>query len=127
MEPSGYVDRPDYRVDILPRRNQVRVTANGTLLAESTACLLIDEQDHGLVFYVPRADVRMDELVVSDHTSRCPYKGTASHWSLRDGSADNIAWSYEEPYPEVARIAGYIAFYQSRVSLEVGSAPYLPR
>jgi uncharacterized protein (DUF427 family) len=66
----------------------------------------------------------MEELVATDHRTRCPYKGNASHWSLRDGRADNIAWSYEDPYPEVARIAGYVAFYQDRVSLEVGTAPY---
>ena len=53
MEASGFVDRPDYRVDILARRNRVTASVGGQVLAESERCLLVDEQDHGLVFYFP--------------------------------------------------------------------------
>ena len=60
MEPSGFEDRPDYRVDLLARRNRITVTADGEVLADSTRCLLVDEQDHGLVFYFPPDDVRLD-------------------------------------------------------------------
>ena len=35
----------------------------------------------------------------------------------------DVAWSYEQPFPEVARIANYIAFYQDRVHVELGQAP----
>ena len=123
MEQSGYVDRPDYRVDILPRRNAVRAWWGDTLLAETTRSLLVDEQDHGLVFYFPRDDVRMEHFKPTDHTTRCPFKGWASYWSL-EGEADgeNLAWSYEDPYPEVARLRDHVAFYQDRVRVEVGQA-----
>ncbi|MBA2283022.1 MAG: DUF427 domain-containing protein [Acidimicrobiia bacterium] len=124
VQPSGFVDRPDYRVDILRRRNCVTVRFDDTLLAESTACLLVDEQDHGLVFYFPRHDVRLDELTPTDRTSVCPFKGTASYWRLAGRGPDSIAWSYETPHPEVARLAGHVAFYQDDVHLEVGTAPY---
>jgi uncharacterized protein (DUF427 family) len=120
MLPSGYGDRPDYRVDILSRRNRLTAWHGDVLLAESASCLLVDEQDHGLVFYFPRDAVRMDELVPSDHRSFCPFKGEASYWGV-DG-ADDLAWSYEEPYPEVARLRGYLAFYQDQVRVEVGVA-----
>ena len=33
------------------------------VLASSAATLLVDEQDHGLVFYFPEADVHRDLLV----------------------------------------------------------------
>ena len=123
MDPSdsGYVDRPDYRVDVLPRRNLFEVHAGDTLLAASERCLLVDEQDHGLVVYFPRDDVRMGELVAVDHVTRCPFKGFASHWSLPGGEKP-VAWSYEDPYPQVGRIAGYVAFYQQRVTLTMGVA-----
>jgi uncharacterized protein (DUF427 family) len=122
MDPYGYADRPDYRVDLLARRNLVRAVVGDTLLAESTECILVDEQDHGLVFYFPRRDVRLAVLEATDDTSICPFKGRASYWTLPGSGIERLAWSYEEPHAEVARLAGYIAFFQDRVRLEVGVA-----
>jgi uncharacterized protein (DUF427 family) len=121
VQPSGYGERPDYRVDILPRRNQVTVRSSDRVLARTTSALLVDEQDHGLVFYVPQADVDLDQLVAIEHPTRCPYKGTASHWRLADGT-EPVAWTYRDPYPQVARLKDHIAFYQDRVSVELGVA-----
>ena len=42
-----------------------------------------------------------------------------------DGS-EPIAWSYENPHPQVAQIAGLIAFYQDKVTVALGTAPFLP-
>lgn len=121
MEPSGYVERPDYRVDILARRNEVSAWLGDTLLARTTASLLVDEQDHGLVFYFPRADVLV-ELTPDPQTSRCPYKGDASYWRF-DGDGDSaICWSYDDPYPPVLRIVDHVAFYQDRVRVQLGVA-----
>jgi uncharacterized protein (DUF427 family) len=119
---SGYVERPDYRVDILARRNRIVVRSDDDLLAETERPLLVDEQDHGLVFYLPRDDVRMDRLEPSDTVTYCPFKGRAAHWRLVGTDGPDVAWSYEEPYQEVARIAGYVAFYQDRVTVEIGVA-----
>jgi uncharacterized protein (DUF427 family) len=81
----------------------------------------VDEQDHGVVVYVPEADVDFTLLADSDHTTRCPYKGSASHWSLAD-SDEPIAWTYRDPYPQVAQISGHVGFYQDRVTVEIGVA-----
>jgi uncharacterized protein (DUF427 family) len=121
MEPSGYVERPDYRVDLLQRRNRFEVRADDVLLASSEQCVVVDEQDHGLVVYFPRVDVHLDRLEASDRTSRCPFKGDASYWRLPGGS-EEVAWTYDDPYAEVARLAGYVAFYQDRVVVTVGVA-----
>ncbi len=118
---SGYVERPDYRVDLLARRNRVVARHHGRVLADTTTPLLVDEQDHGLVVYFPRTDVDVFRLRRTDSQSYCPFKGTASYWSLAGGGRD-IAWSYDEPYPEVARLAGHVAFYQDRVEVVVGAA-----
>lgn len=125
VEPSGYEERFDYRVDVLRRRNRVRVSIDGTDLADSARTLLVDEQDHGLVFYIPFADVNMDALRLIEHRTRCPYKGWATHYALRDRDDTPIAWTYETPYPEVGLIVGHLAFYQDRVTLSVGQAPYI--
>jgi uncharacterized protein (DUF427 family) len=34
-----------------------------------------------------------------------------------DASADNVAWSYEQPLEPVAGIKEYIAFYRNRVEI----------
>jgi len=122
MEPSGFVDRPDYRVDIMARRNRVTVSIGDDVLADSQRCLLVDEQDHGLVFYFPPEDVRLDLFVPDARTSRCPFKGTATYRKYAGPEGDVLIWTYEEPYPEVARLAGYVAFFQDAVQVQVGVA-----
>ncbi len=34
-------------------------------------------------YYFPRADVRTDLLVPSEHRSHCPTRGEATHWTVR--------------------------------------------
>lgn len=122
MEHSGYVARPDYRVDILARRNRVTVSHSGAVLADSRRALVVDEQDHGLVFYFPPGDVRLDHFVADDRISTCPYKGTATYRRLDAPGPEVLAWSYEDPFPQVARLAGHLAFFQDVVELRVGGA-----
>ncbi|NKY42028.1 DUF427 domain-containing protein [Nocardia cerradoensis] len=122
MESSGFADWPDYRVDVRRIRNLVRVLHNDRVLAETTASLLVAEQDHGIVFYIPVADIRFDLLTLDEQlTSRCPFKGWARYWHPT-GSDEPIAWEYHDPYPEVALIRDHIGFYQDRVRLEIGVA-----
>jgi uncharacterized protein (DUF427 family) len=126
-----WAERPDYRVDILPRRNRVTVRSDNAhgraehdeVLAETVRPIVVDEQDHGLVIYFPRDDVRMERLESTDTVTHCPFKGAASHWRVAGTSGPDVAWSYETPFPEVARITGYVAFYQDRVHVEIGQAP----
>ena len=120
-EVSGYVERPDYRVDVLRRRNLVTVRSGESVIARTSSPLLVDEQDHGIVVYVPEADVDFSQLAEIDHVTRCPYKGFANHWRLVDGT-DPVAWTYRDPYPQVAQILGHVAFYQDRVTVEIGVA-----
>jgi uncharacterized protein (DUF427 family) len=124
-EHPGYAVHFDYRVDIHRRRNLVTATHDGVELARTGHSLLVDEQDHGLVFYFPRADVRLDQLEpVPDLTTRCPWKGLASYWRRPGGTP--IAWAYQDPLPQVAAIRDHIAFYQDKVTVALGVAPYLP-
>lgn len=73
MQASGFAEWPDYRIDVRRIRNLVRVSHDDRHLAETTASLLVAEQDHGIVFYIPVADVRFDLLTLDEQlTSRCP-------------------------------------------------------
>ncbi|MBF6169988.1 DUF427 domain-containing protein [Nocardia blacklockiae] len=129
MQQSGFAEWPDYRVDVHRIRNLIRVTFDEQTLAQTTAGLLVTEQDHGIAFYIPESDVRFDLLVPVELTSRCPFKGTARYWRPA-AHADPVAWEYPEPYPEVALLRGHLGFYQDRARVEVGvavpavSAPY---
>jgi uncharacterized protein (DUF427 family) len=112
---------PYTRVDILPTSRAVRVEIDGVVIAESTRARVLHET--GLVprWYFPKEDVRMELLVATDTSSRCPYKGQAEYWSVRVGDRveEDLAWSYPAPLPESARIEGLVAFYNHRVVLFV--------
>jgi len=104
-------------ITIAPNPNQVVVRVDGLVIADSTHALVMRAPGTPDVQYVPRADVDMQRLVRSENTTHCPYKGAASYWSIRTGRriVDDAVWSYEVPYPDVAAIAGHLAFYADRV------------
>ena len=53
----------------------------------------------------------------TEHHTYCPYKGTASYWSIAVGDrlSENAVWAYPEPFDEVAALKDYVAFYWDRV------------
>ena len=63
----------------------------------------------------------MDLLRPSDSETHCPYKGTASYWSVDTGRAEHrdIVWTYCFPLPESQKIAGLACFYTEKVDLFV--------
>ena len=108
---------PDHPIAIARNGNRVRVTFAGKVVADSTRALTLLEASYRPVHYIPRADADMSLLKPSSHATHCPYKGDASYFTIAaDGrSADNAVWSYEQPFPAMAQIAGYLAFYPNRV------------
>jgi uncharacterized protein (DUF427 family) len=108
---------PDHPITITSFAGRVRVTFNGQVVAETTRALRLQEASYPPVFYIPREDAAMALYRRSDHVTHCPYKGDASYYTLDAGGrqAANAVWSYEQPYPAMARIAGHLAFYPDRV------------
>ncbi|MGE3292733.1 MAG: DUF427 domain-containing protein [Geminicoccaceae bacterium] len=104
-------------ITVTPHPKRVRVRFNGRTVADSTRALALREDGHATVLYLPRADAEPGLLTRSSRTSHCPHKGDAAYYSLAvDGrSAENAAWTYETPRPELAAIAGHLAFYPDRV------------
>jgi uncharacterized protein (DUF427 family) len=94
-----------------PRR--IRARFGGETIVDSRRAKLLHEQVHLPIYYFPTEDVRMDLLEPTDHSSRCPFKGEASYWSVRVGEslAENAAWGYPEPLEDAPPLAGYVAFY----------------
>jgi len=114
---SGFKTNPDYKIALEPSLRRVRVQFNGEWVADSTNARLLFETRHLPVYYFPRSDVRLDLMRPTEHHTFCPYKGTASYWTIRvgDKSSENAVWGYPEPYDEVDAIKDYVAFYWDRV------------
>jgi uncharacterized protein (DUF427 family) len=110
----GYAQHPDHSVVVKPFKGRVVVEANGKVLVDTEHALELKEANYPVVYYVPRRDTRMADLVATDHHTGCPYKGQASYFSIA-GGAENAVWSYEHPYDEVLAISEHLAFYPNRV------------
>jgi uncharacterized protein (DUF427 family) len=108
---------PDHPIAIEKNPLRVRVTVAGKTVADTADALTLREASYPPVQYIPRKDVDMSLLKRSDHTSRCPYKGEASYYSVIPGGerSVNAVWTYEAPYPSVAAIKDHVAFYPDRV------------
>ena len=108
---------PDHPIIIERNPKRVRVIFNGRVVAESSDALTLKEATLSPVFYLPREDADMASFERSTHSTHCPYKGDAAYFSLRVGErvSDNAVWTYEEPFPAMAQIAGRLAFYRNRV------------
>ena len=108
-------------VELSPR--WVRVKFGGEIVADSKRVLLFRQYGPGRLptYYFPREDVRMDVLEPTSTTTRCPYKGVASYWSVKSGDhvAKNVVWSYPEPISECPKIKGLLCFFNERVDVYV--------
>ena len=118
----GWNTKPEHRVDLHPDKSHVRVMFGGKVIADSTNALRVEETGHGPVYYIPAKDMVRDLMQKTEHTTYCPFKGTASYWTINAGgkTAENAIWGYETPYDETTKLAGHYAFYGNRVdSIEV--------
>jgi uncharacterized protein (DUF427 family) len=108
---------PDHPIIIERNPRRVVVTLAGRVIADTREALTLREADYPAVHYIPRKDADMASLQRTEHATYCPYKGDCSYYSIPHGGAraTNAVWTYENPYPAVARIAGHLAFYPDRV------------
>jgi len=119
---EGHFRDPYHRVDVRRSSRPVRVLLGEVVLAETTRPLLLSETGLPNRFYIPAADVRQDLLEESDTHTLCPYKGTASYWTVSAGDrklADAV-WSYPQAEGDSAAVSGYLSFLHDDLSIEVG-------
>ena len=97
------------------------VRAGGAVLGESANALELTEGDRPFVIYFPREDIAMMFLDRTASATTCPYKGTASYFSIvtKSTTLPDAAWSYEAPKAGMDAIKGHIAFYATdKVTVE---------
>ena len=84
-------------------------TWNNQIIAESNDTIVV-ENNH----YFPIESVNSEFLKESDTHSACPWKGTASYYSLEvDGKTNkDAAWYYPHAKDAAKNIEGYVAFWK---------------
>ena len=65
-------------------------------------------------FYFPMHSINQSFFLDSQHTSVCPWKGTAHYYHIKVGDEinKNAAWYYPETTEKARNIEGYIAFWK---------------
>jgi uncharacterized protein (DUF427 family) len=78
-------------------------------LAESDNTVVV-EGNH----YFPLDSINCDFFEPSDSHTVCPWKGTASYYTLVVDGAENVdaAWYYPEPKPAADEIRDRVAFWR---------------
>jgi uncharacterized protein (DUF427 family) len=84
-------------------------TWNGTVLAQSDDIVTVEGNA-----YFPLESVREVVQRPSDSHTLCPWKGTASYYSVEvDGQVNrDAAWFYPEPKDAAKEITGRVAFWR---------------
>ena len=85
---------------------------NGQIVASSDDIVTVEGNA-----YFPVASLRREFVEPSDHTSVCPWKGTAHYMSLNVGGKSNkdAVWFYPEPKEAASNIRGRVAFWKGVV------------
>lgn len=100
-----------------PCGSQIRIVCGDLTIAETNQSLRVLETSHPPVYYLPPESIRMDLMRASDHGSFCEWKGHAHYYTLTlpDRLIRNAAWSYRSPTDRFMPIAGYLAYYPSKM------------
>lgn len=82
---------------------------NGAVLAESDDTVEIEGNQ-----YFPRDSINPEFFVDSTNTSVCPWKGTASYFTVVVDGEENAdaAWYYPDPKDAAKEIADRVAFWK---------------
>ena len=102
-----------HAIEIEDSEREVVVRLGEHVVARSARVKLLHEGRLPVRRYLPASDVAPGvELTRTDKHTHCPFKGDATYWTVSvDGrSVENAAWSYEEPIPQAAAIAGHVCF-----------------
>jgi uncharacterized protein (DUF427 family) len=121
MSTGEKIPDASHPITVTPTSGRVVVSVDGEVIASSTSSLTLQEASYPPVQYVPLADIDPSLLARTETTTYCPYKGDAAYYSVStaDGTVVDAGWTYDEPYDAVAEIAGHVAFYPSKVAIDV--------
>ena len=87
----------------------MKASWKGTLLAQSDHTEVV-ENNH----YFPPESIVREHFAESETHSVCPWKGTASYYTVKVNGESNpdAAWYYPTPKDAAKNITGYVAFWK---------------
>ena len=121
MDPRQKLPDASHPITVTPTGKRVVVELDGTVIADTTEALTLQESTYPAVQYLPVSAVDAAVLHGSEHHTYCPFKGEADYFDLgRDGELENSVWIYRAPYDAVAEIKDHVAFYPDKVTITIG-------
>jgi uncharacterized protein (DUF427 family) len=92
----------------------MRAIWKGTTIAESDDAIKLEGY-----YYFPQSSVKMEYLRESSYRTFCPWKGTASFYSVEVNGETNkdSAWHYPTPSERGAIVKDRIAFWKGIIVL----------
>jgi len=113
---------------IEPEPRVAEVKDGEDLLARSSRALRVLETASPPTIYLSPEDVIVGALVKIAGESLCEWKGRAEYLCLSSRPIlGAIAWRIPEPFEGYEAIAGWIAFYPSRLSCRLGDDAVTPQ
>lgn len=103
---------PNHFAEIRPVTKTYRVYFGEELVLETNQVLELQEHFGDRTFpaaayFAPEAVAGLT-FAANDHASTCPLKGEAKYLDFH--GVENAVWTYPQPKPEVAAIAGHFGF-----------------
>lgn len=116
---------PYHRIACHPTRRRLHVELGGTTLVDTEDTVILFETTLEHRLYVAPKHVRTDLLRLTKTTSYCAYKGVAAYRAavIGDTVVDDIAWAYDDCFPEAVAIKGMLSFDPTKVHLEADLPP----
>ena len=110
-------EKMGHKIQVYKVDRGVEVVRKGSILFQSRRALLMYENGHDPVYYIPKADVPEQFLEATETKTKCPFKGTANYYNLKvDGETlSDSVWQYLESKDEFRAIREYVAFYPSSI------------
>lgn len=98
---------------------RIRVQLADAVVADTEHGFVVHEQGLPPRYYVPRADITA-ELTPGTGEGVCPWKGSWRHLDVTVGGTRvaNGAWTYFETKPVTDQARDFVAFYESKFSVD---------
>ena len=100
-----------------PVAARLAVVLAGVGIAATVRGYRVLETHHAPTYYFPPEDIAPGALRPSAGRTLCEWKGVASYFDVIAGPRQELraAWSYPNPTPDFAPIAGFVAFYPGQM------------
>jgi len=109
----GFAKHPNHTIEISKVHGEIKVSIESSEIARTRSALCLTEANYPVAYYLPLNTLPIEMLRASDHSTYCPFKGTANYYHLvHNGEVhENSVWTYRDPYDEAVAIKDYIAIY----------------